>query len=106
MATTPPALRTRFTELVGCTVPVQQAGMGWVSGVDLAAAVSEAGGLGMVGRGARRVAGRLGGGGTGGDPGRRRHEDRTRRGRDPRTRHRRGGPPARGAPRPGFRLTA
>ncbi|MFI0771333.1 NAD(P)H-dependent flavin oxidoreductase [Streptomyces sp. NPDC021218] len=48
MATTPPALRTRFTELVGCTVPVQQAGMGWVSGVDLAAAVSEAGGLGMV----------------------------------------------------------
>jgi NAD(P)H-dependent flavin oxidoreductase YrpB (nitropropane dioxygenase family) len=41
-------LRTRFTELVGCTVPIQLAGMGWVSGVDLAAAVSEAGGLGMV----------------------------------------------------------
>ncbi|MGI5517494.1 NAD(P)H-dependent flavin oxidoreductase [Streptomyces sp. CA-106131] len=48
METAPPALRTRFTELVGCTVPVQLAGMGWVSGVDLAAAVSEAGGLGMV----------------------------------------------------------
>ncbi|MFE9004412.1 nitronate monooxygenase [Streptomyces sp. NPDC007875] len=48
MASTSPAPRTRFTELVGCTVPVQQAGMGWVSGVDLAAAVSEAGGLGMV----------------------------------------------------------
>lgn len=48
MATVSPSLRTRFTELVGCTVPVQLAGMGWVSGVDLAAAVSEAGGLGMV----------------------------------------------------------
>ncbi|MDF6043369.1 nitronate monooxygenase [Streptomyces sp. JH14] len=48
MATAPPSLRTRFTELVGCTVPVQLAGMGWVSGVDLSAAVSQAGGLGMV----------------------------------------------------------
>jgi nitronate monooxygenase len=40
---------TRFTELVGCTVPIQQAGMGAVAPPELAAAVSEAGGLGMVG---------------------------------------------------------
>ena len=46
-------LATRFTELVGCTVPIQQAGMGVVAQPELAAAVSEAGGLGMVGRRAR-----------------------------------------------------
>jgi nitronate monooxygenase len=40
---------TRFTELVGCTVPIQQAGMGAVAPPELAAAVSEAGGLGMLG---------------------------------------------------------
>lgn len=49
MATAPVSLRTRFTDLVGCAVPIQLAGMGWVSGVDLAGAVSGAGGLGMVG---------------------------------------------------------
>lgn len=42
-------LRTRFTELVGCTVPIQQAGMGAASPPALAAAVSNAGGLGMIG---------------------------------------------------------
>lgn len=42
-------LTTRFTELVGCAVPVQQAGMGAVSPPGLAAAVSNAGGLGMLG---------------------------------------------------------
>ena len=42
-------LTTRFTELVGCTVPIQQAGMGAVSPPELVAAVSEAGGLGMLG---------------------------------------------------------
>jgi NAD(P)H-dependent flavin oxidoreductase YrpB (nitropropane dioxygenase family) len=42
------SIRTRFTELLGCTAPIQQAGMGWVSGVDLAAAVAEAGGLGTM----------------------------------------------------------
>ena len=41
--------RTQFTELVGCKYPIQQAGMGAVASPDLAAAVSEAGGLGMVG---------------------------------------------------------
>jgi nitronate monooxygenase len=40
---------TRFTELVGCSVPIQQAGMGAVAPPELAAAVSEAGGLGMLG---------------------------------------------------------
>ncbi|HMF03508.1 MAG TPA: nitronate monooxygenase [Acidimicrobiia bacterium] len=41
-------LPTRFTELVGCELPVQQAGMGGVAGPDLAVAVSAAGGLGTV----------------------------------------------------------
>ncbi len=49
MATVPIPLRTRFTDLVGCDVPIQLAGMGWVSGLDLADAVSAAGALGMVG---------------------------------------------------------
>jgi NAD(P)H-dependent flavin oxidoreductase YrpB (nitropropane dioxygenase family) len=40
---------TRFTELVGCEVPIQQAGMGAVSPPELVAAVSNAGGLGMLG---------------------------------------------------------
>src|SRR5579859_2447287 len=41
-------LTTRFTEMVGCSVPIQQAGMGRVSPPQLAAAVSQAGGLGTV----------------------------------------------------------
>src|SRR2546422_10141024 len=41
-------LHTRFTELLGCTVPLQQAGMGKLASPALAAAVAEAGGLGMV----------------------------------------------------------
>ena len=41
-------LRTRFTELVGCTVPIQQAGIGKLASPALAAAVADAGGLGMV----------------------------------------------------------
>src|SRR5947199_6296079 len=41
-------LGTAFTELVGCRVPIQQAGMGGVAGPGLAAAVADAGGLGMV----------------------------------------------------------
>ena len=44
-------IATRFTELVGCTVPIQQAGMGGVSPPELVAAVSEAGALGMLGMG-------------------------------------------------------
>jgi nitronate monooxygenase len=49
-------IRTRFTKLVGCTVPIQQAGMGAVSPPELVAAVCEAGGLGCWarrGRGSR-----------------------------------------------------
>ncbi len=38
----------RFTELVGCDVPIQLAGMGAVGTIELAAAVADAGGLGMV----------------------------------------------------------
>jgi nitronate monooxygenase len=41
-------LSTRFTDLVGCKVPIQQAGMGLLSGPELASAVANAGGLGMV----------------------------------------------------------
>jgi NAD(P)H-dependent flavin oxidoreductase YrpB (nitropropane dioxygenase family) len=41
-------LRTSFTELVGCSAPIQLAGMGPVCTPELAAAVSEAGGLGQV----------------------------------------------------------
>ncbi|MGY1696815.1 NAD(P)H-dependent flavin oxidoreductase [Geodermatophilus sp. SYSU D00814] len=41
-------MRTRFTDLVGCTVPVQQAPMGPVSPPDLAVAVADAGGVGTV----------------------------------------------------------
>lgn len=42
-------MRTRFTELVGCSVPVQQAPMGMVSGPSLAAAAVSAGAMGTVG---------------------------------------------------------
>jgi nitronate monooxygenase len=41
-------LRTRLTELVGCTVPIQLAPMGGLDGLPLALAVTEAGGLGML----------------------------------------------------------
>ena len=39
---------TTFTNLVGCTAPIQLAGMGPVCSDELCAAVSEAGGLGMI----------------------------------------------------------
>ena len=38
-----------FTDLVGCALPLQLAGMGGVSTPELAAAVGDAGGLGMIG---------------------------------------------------------
>jgi nitronate monooxygenase len=41
-------LHTRFTDRVGCDLPIQQAGMGGVASPDLAVAVSAAGGLGTV----------------------------------------------------------
>ena len=57
------ALATRFTELTGCRVPVQQAPMGSVATIGLAVAVAEAGGVGSIvmrgmrerGRRARRI---------------------------------------------------
>src|SRR5258708_39650872 len=42
-------LTTRFTTLVGCQVPIQQAGMGQVAMPPLVQAVSEAGGDGTLG---------------------------------------------------------
>ena len=42
-------MRTRWTELVGCSVPIQLAGMGAAATPELAAAVSNAGALGMLG---------------------------------------------------------
>ena len=42
-------LPTRFTALLGCTVPLQQAGMGGIATPPLALAVADAGGLGMLG---------------------------------------------------------
>ncbi|MFI7424607.1 NAD(P)H-dependent flavin oxidoreductase [Nonomuraea sp. NPDC049684] len=42
-------MRTALTELTGCRHPVVQTGMGYVAGARLAAAVSAAGGLGVIG---------------------------------------------------------
>jgi enoyl-[acyl-carrier protein] reductase II len=44
-----PALRTVLCDLLGIEVPIVQAGMGFVARGELCAAVSEAGGLGMIG---------------------------------------------------------
>ena len=41
-------LETAFTRLVGCTVPIQLAGMGSILSPELAAAVSNAGALGQI----------------------------------------------------------
>ena len=41
-------LRTRFTETFGVDHPIVQGGMQWVGRAELAAAVSEAGGLGLI----------------------------------------------------------
>lgn len=42
-------MRTRITELLGVKYPIIQGGMAWVAEHHLAAAVSEAGGLGLIG---------------------------------------------------------
>src|ERR1700722_9600394 len=44
-------LRTRLTEALGITVPILSAPMGFVAGGKLAAAVTAAGGLGIIGGG-------------------------------------------------------
>jgi NAD(P)H-dependent flavin oxidoreductase YrpB (nitropropane dioxygenase family) len=48
---THPTLHTRFCELVGVDYPIVQTGMGWVAGPRLAAATSNAGGLGILAAG-------------------------------------------------------
>ncbi len=47
-------MRTRATEMLGISRPIIQAGMVWVSGWKLAAAVSEAGALGIIGAGSMK----------------------------------------------------
>ena len=42
-------MKTRITELFGIEYPIIQGGMAWVADYHLAAAVSEAGGLGLIG---------------------------------------------------------
>ena len=42
-------MKTRLTELLGTEYPIIQGGMAWVAEHHLAAGVSEAGGLGLIG---------------------------------------------------------
>lgn len=44
-------MKTRVTELLGIRYPILQGGMAWVATASLVAAVSEAGGLGIIGSG-------------------------------------------------------
>ena len=44
----PSALHTRACELFGVRYPIVQTGMGWVSGANLTAATSAAGGIGIL----------------------------------------------------------
>ena len=44
-------MKTKVTELLGIAYPIIQGGMAWVAEYHLAAAVSEAGGLGIIGAG-------------------------------------------------------
>ena len=55
------AIKTRFTDLLGCRHPLQQAGMGGLASPDLAVAVAGAGALGMLSGagGVRALAGQL-----------------------------------------------
>lgn len=41
-------MKTRITELLGIEQPIIQGGMAWIADARLAAAVSEAGGLGII----------------------------------------------------------
>lgn len=44
----PPEIRNRVTELLGVQYPIVQAPMGWIARSQLASAVSNAGGLGII----------------------------------------------------------
>ena len=46
-------MRTRFTDMMNITYPIVQGAMAWVSDAQLASAVSEAGGLGIIASGGR-----------------------------------------------------
>lgn len=48
-------MKTRITELLDIQFPIIQGGMAWVAEHHLAAAVSDAGGLGIIGAGADAV---------------------------------------------------
>jgi len=50
----PPSLETRITRLFDIRYPIIQAGMVWTAGNKLAVAVSEAGGLGLIGAGSMK----------------------------------------------------
>lgn len=41
-------MKTRLTEMLGIRYPIIQGGMQWIARAELAAAVSEAGGLGII----------------------------------------------------------
>jgi NAD(P)H-dependent flavin oxidoreductase YrpB (nitropropane dioxygenase family) len=58
-------MRTRFTRLVGCDLPLQLAVLGGIGTTELAAAVASAGGLGMVPGGVELPAASLGTTGVG-----------------------------------------
>lgn len=47
-------MKTRITDLLGIRYPIIQAGMVWVSGWKLASAVSNSGGLGLIGSGSMK----------------------------------------------------
>jgi enoyl-[acyl-carrier protein] reductase II len=51
----PPPLATRVSRMFGIRYPIIQAGMAWTAGKKLAVAVSEAGGLGLIGAGTMKV---------------------------------------------------
>lgn len=48
-------MKTKLTELLGIKYPIIQGGMAWTSDANLAAAVSNAGGAGIIGSGGRTV---------------------------------------------------
>ena len=48
LAATVRAMQTRVTEMLGIEIPIVQAPMGWIARSQLASAVSEAGGLGII----------------------------------------------------------
>ncbi|MDE7364147.1 MAG: enoyl-[acyl-carrier-protein] reductase FabK [Ruminococcus sp.] len=48
-------MKTRITELLGCKYPIIQGGMAWVSEHNLASAVSNAGGIGLIAGGSAPI---------------------------------------------------